>query len=219
MSDTDRNKSALAGVASAALAGSAPKNLLGYEKVYHGTSRSAARHIQAGGLKKSKSGTGVGRNDVAYGRATMNEVKGKVYTTKNRATADLHHPFGKGTGETLTARVPYRAKHRLAKDHVLERTAKGTDSYTAGNKTEQLNAKAALKDLRIYKHDVKSRFIEGSKDYGGRRQFATKNNLHRYLSQAGGKARFAKGVAQAVGSAGTGMYAIAKAIKAHKDSQ
>lgn len=43
--------------------------------------------------------------------------------------------------------------------------------------------------------------------------------MRRYLSQAGGKARFAKGVAQAAGSAGLAMYSVAKAIKARKEAK
>ena len=75
------------------------------------------------------------------------------------------------------------------------------------------------KHLRIYKHGISSRFIEGGKNYGGRKQFATKGNMRRYLAQAGGKARFAKGIAQAAGAAGSGLYAVAHAIKARKEAK
>lgn len=219
--DKEKKKSALAGAASAVLASKAPQNVLGYEKVHHGTSHKAAGEIKKTGLKKSKSGSGIAANDVALGRAKASDVKGKVYTTKQRATADLHQPamFGHRTGQTLTARVPYRAKSRLAKDHVIENIANGTDNMTRGNKHQQFAAKVAKKHLRIYKHGISSRFIEGGKDYGGRKQFATKGNMRRYLSQAGGKARFAKGVAQAAGAVGSGLYAAAHAIKARKEAK
>lgn len=219
--EKEGRKSALAGAASAVLANKAPKNLLGYEKVYHGTSSEASKSIKKTGLKKSKSGSGVAANDVALGRATHDEVKGKVYTTRQKALADNHQP-GLGSfkmGNTLTARTPYRAKHRLAKDHVIERMANGTDHYTKGNAAQQMGAKIGQKHLRIYKHSIGTRFIEGAEGYKGRRQFATKGNMRRYLSQAGGKARFAKGVAQAAGSAATGMYAIAKGLKARKEAK
>lgn len=219
--DKEKRKAGLAGAASAVLASKAPQNVLGYDKVYHGTSHTAAGSIKKTGLKKSMSGSGVAANDVALGRAKASDVKGKVYTTKQRATADLHQPnvFGYRSGQTLTARVPYRAKSRLAKDHVIENIANGTDNITRGNKAQQFAAKMGKKHLRIYKHSISSRFIEGGKDYGGRKQFATKGNMRRYLSQAGGKARFAKGVAQAAGSAGLAMYSVAKAIKARKEAK
>lgn len=217
--EKEGNKAALAGAASAALAYKAPKNLLGYEKVYHGTSSSAADSIKQTGLKKSKSGSGVAANDVAAGRASASEVKGKVYTTRNKALADNHQPglAGLKMGKTLKARVPYRAKSRLAKDVVMHRMADGTDEYTKGQAAQKLGAKMSIKHLRIYKHSIPSRFIEGGKGYAGRKQFATKSNMRRYFAQAGGKARFAKGVAQAAGSVGAGMYAIAKNIQARKE--
>lgn len=219
--DKEKRKAGLAGAASAVLASKAPQNVLGYEKVHHGTSHTAAGSIKKTGLKKSMSGSGVAANDVALGRAKASDVKGKVYTTKQRATADLHQPnvFGYRSGQTLTARVPYRAKSRLAKDHVIENIANGTDNITRGNKAQQFAAKMGKKHLRIYKHGISSRFIEGGKDYGGRKQFASKGNMRRYLSQAGGKARFAKGIAQAAGSAASGMYAVAHAIKARKEAK
>ena len=219
--DKEKRKAGLAGAASAVLASKAPKNVLGYEKVYHGTSHEAAKSILKTGLKKSKSGSGVAANDVALGRATHDEVKGKVYTTRQKALADNHQP-GIHTvkiGRTLTARVPYRAKKRLAKDHVISRIADGTDNLTKGNPAQKYGAKLGQRHLRIYKHSIGTRFIEGGKDYAGRKQFATKGNMRRYLSQAGGKARFAKGIAQAAGAAGSGLYAVAHAIKARKEAK
>lgn len=219
--DKEKRKAGLAGAASAVLASKAPQNVLGYDKVYHGTSHKAADSIKRSGLKKSYSGSGIAANDVALGRAKPSDVKGKVYTTKQRATADLHQPsfFGHRSGQTVTARVPYRAKSRLAKDHVIENIANGTDNITRGNKSQQFAAKMGKKHLRIYKHSISPRFIEGGKNYGGRKQFATKGNMRRYLAQAGGKARFAKGVAQAAGAAGSGLYAVAHAIKARKEAK
>lgn len=219
--DKEKRKAGLAGAASAVLASKAPQNVLGYDKVYHGTSHKAAASIKRSGLKKSYSGSGIAANDVALGRAKPSDVKGKVYTTKQRATADLHQPsfFGHRSGQTVTARVPYRSKKRLSNDHVLESVAKGTDNLTRNNKMQQFAAKSGLKHLRIYKHGISSRFIEGGKNYGGRKQFATKGNMRRYLTQAGGKARFAKGIAQAAGAAGSGLYAVAHAIKARKEAK
>lgn len=217
----DKDKATLAGAASAVLASRAPKNLLGYEKVHHGTSTSASQSIKKTGLKKSYSGSGVAANDVAMGRATHDQVKGKVYTSTMASVADAHRP-GLGEfkmGNRLTARVPYRAKKRLAEDHVFKNMVEGKDSYSNYNRAQRAMAKPQLKSLRIYKHSIPSRFIEGSHDYAGRKQFASKGNLRRYLSQAGGKARFTKGVAEAAGAGAAGLYAAAKAIKAHKDAK
>lgn len=220
-SEKHGDKAIVAGAAAAALGHKAPKNLLGYEKVYHGTGDESAASIKKTGLKKSKSGTGIAANDVAAGRATHAEVKGKVYTTRQRALADNHQPgiANFKMGKTLTARVPYRAKKRLATDHVIKRIAEGTDPYTKGNHAQQVGAKMGMKHLRIYKHSIGTRFIEGADGYKGRAQFANKGNIRRYLAQAGGKARFAKGVVQAAGSAGAGLYAAAQALKARKEAK
>jgi hypothetical protein len=216
----DQRKATLAGAASAVLASKAPKNVLGYEKVYHGTpSSKSADSIRQTGIRKSRAGTGVAAADIAAGHLKPKDVKGKVFTTKNKFLADAHRPNvgGMHLGETLKARVPYRAKHRLAEDTAMADAAKG--KVATEIKGAQAAAKRHLKDLRIYKHSVKPRFIAGGAKDGGRRQFATKGNMHRYLSQAGGKARFAKGVAQAAGAVGGGMYAVAKAIKARKEAK
>lgn len=217
----DKDKAVLAGAASAVLATRAPKNILGYEKVHHGTNTPAAESIKKTGLRKSYSGSGVAANDVALGRATHHDVKGKVYTSTMASVADVHRP-GLGDmkmGKRLTARVPYRAKKRLAEDHVFKNMVEGKDSHTNYTPAQRAALKPQLKSLRIYKHSIPSRFIEGGHDYKGRGQFVHKGNLRRYLSQAGGKARFAKGVAQAAGAGASGLYAAAKAIKARREAK
>lgn len=219
--DSDKKKSALAGAASAVLASRAPKNLLGYEKVHHGTSAEAAKSILQTGLKRSKGGTGVGANDAALGRVHKKDLSGRVFTSRLKETADNHQPnlAGLKMGRTVTARVPYRGKNRLHRDVVFDKMINGTDNHTNYGRLQRHMARYERANLRIYKHSIPTRFIEGSKNHAGHAQFATKGNLRRYLSQAGGKARFAKGVAQAAGSAGAGMYAIAKGLKARKESK
>lgn len=216
--ENEKGKSVLGGAAAAVLASKAPKNLLGYEKVHHGTSTSAAESIKKTGLRKSYSGSGVAAADVALGRATHNQVKGKVYTSTMASVAEAHQPgfAGMKMGNNLTARVPYREKKRLAVDHVFKNMVDGKDTHTKYNKLQRTLAKPQLKSLRIYKHSIPSRFIEGGHDYAGRKQFATKGNLRRYLSTTGGKLRFAKGVAQAAGSGASALYAIAHGIKARR---
>jgi len=211
-------KSALAGAASAVLASKSSKNILGYEKVHHGTQTlSAAQSIREKGILKRHSGSGIAKDDIALGHLSPKEAKGKVYTSTSKHLADAHRPKmgAMHMGDRVTARMPYRAKHRLGEDTVFANAAKGK----IGDPSDVAPAKRALKTLRIYKHDVKPRFIVGGAHDGGRRQFATKGNMRRYLSQAGGKARFAKGVAQAAGAVGGGMYAVAKAIQARKEAK
>lgn len=209
---TEKSK-ALAGAASAAVLGAkAPKNVLGYEKVHHGTrTLAASESIKRTGLKKSLSGTGIGREDVSLGAAKASEIKGKVFTTKQKILADAHRQdmFGRKPGATITAKVPYRAKSRLAEDAVLKRNAEAHTGAMGKGLKKQVD------NLRIYKHSIHQRFIKGP-EYKGTKQFATKGNIRRYLGQAGGKARFAKGVAQAVGAGASGLYAAAHALKAAK---
>lgn len=217
----ESNKAALSGAASAVLAHRAPKNLLGYEKVHHGTSTEAASSIRKTGLRRSLGGTGVGANDAAEGRVSHKDLKGKVFTSRLHETAENHQPNfgGLKMGETLTARVPYRTKKRLGRDVVFDKMINGTDKYTNYGLGRRTMARLERSNLRIYKHSIPSRFIEGGKGHAGVKQFASKGNLRRYLSSGSGKLRFAKGVAQAAGSAGAGMYAIAKGLKARKEAK
>lgn len=219
MAIKDKDKAVVGGAASAALGYHSTSHVLGYDKVYHGTSSAAAKNIKKTGLKKSFAGTGVAKNDADLGRATHQEVKGKVYTSKNKMTAQNHRPGlgGMKLGETLTARVPHRGKHRLAEDVVFKRMVDGTDKHTNYSPTQRRLARGEMNKLRIYKHSIPSRFIEGSHDHAGIKQFASKGHLRRYLSTTGGKARFAKGVAMAAGSGASAIYSMAHAIKARKE--
>lgn len=205
----------LSGVASATLAHRATSHLLGYDKVYHGTDNAAAASIRKSGLKKSYAGKGVGGVDISLGRASNKEVAGKVYTSKNRVTADNHRPtIGRSKlGTIVTARVPHRGKERLGEDVVFKRMVNGTDNHTHYSPLRRRMANAEMEQLRIYKHSIPSRFIEGSANHGGIKQFASKGHMRRYLASAGGRARFAKGVAMAAGSGASGLYAIASALK------
>ena len=173
----------------------ATKNLLGYENVHHGTDTAhKVDSIKSKGLKKSFSGTGTSSVDVNLGRANMNEVKGKVYTSTSHDYAKHYtDPLGirKDSSKVVKMKVPYRDKSRLARDIVVERLAK----------EQGVNNFAATHHLRIYKHSIPTRFIEGSKDYKGVKQFASSGNMRRYLSTTSGKLRMAKGIAQLAGSA------------------
>lgn len=211
--EQEQSKAIMGTAASAGLAHRATSHLLGYDKVYHGTSSDAAASIRKGGLKKSHSGTGVGKNDADLGRVSHKDVKGKVYTSKNKITADNHRPGFAGfkMGETLTARVPHRGKKRLARDVVFDKMIDGTDKHTNYGPAQRAGARLERRALRIYKHSIPSRFIEGSHDHAGVKQFASKGHMRRYLSTGSGKARFAKGLAMSAASGASALYAAAHA--------
>ena len=191
----------------------APKNILGYERVHHGTPyKGAIEGIKKHGLKKSFSGTSAAGADVHKGRATLDEVKGKVYTATNKNYAKAYtDPFGLGltdSSQVASMKVPYRPKGRMAKDVVLDRLV-GKNLFN--------KAVVKLHGIRVYKHSIPTRFIENSDGYKGVKQFATAGNMRRYLSQPGGKLRFAKGLAQIAG--GAALLAQVKKIQDKKSSK
>lgn len=208
-------------------ANGAQRRLMGYETVHHGTkSHENVASIKQGGIKKSHAGTGAGAADMAVGHIDKDGLKGRVFTTKDKNYAK-HYTRGnlfEGPDErkVVTAHVPYRAKSRLHTDKIMHEAANGVGVGAGMGKAEQANAKYLLKNTRVYKHGIKSRFIEGGKGYAGKKQFLNAGHMRRYLSQAGGKARFATGVAQTVASAGLGALTLrnaAKTLKEKKDAK
>lgn len=197
--------------------------LMGYETVHHGTSKTDnVKSIKEGGLKKSLAGTGAGAGDMAAGQVKAKDLKGKVFTTTNKGYAqhytkrDVFSPDD--ARRVVTAHVPYRAKSRLSKDMIMDDVANGRGKLGEGaDKMQRLNAKMLQGQSRIYNHSIKSRFIEGGKGYAGKKQFLNAGHMRRYLSQAGGKARFATGVAQTAASAGLGALTLRNAAKSLKE--
>lgn len=178
----------------------APRNLLGYESVHHGTPYSESiASIKKHGLRKSYAGSMAAGNDVKAGKASLKEVKGRVFTTKNKQYAKHYtHAISilQDPSKVLSMKVPYRHPGTLPRDVVVDRLA-----AEKGYSPNQIN------HIRVYKHSIRPRFIEGSDGYKGVKQFATAGNLRRYLSRPGGKLRMAKGIAQAA-TAGALMYNI-----------
>lgn len=206
----------------------AQSRLMGYETVHHGTSKNEnVASIKKNGLKKSLSGTGAGVGDVAAGQVKAEHLKGKVFTTTNKPYAKHYTKRDVFSSESpdriITAHVPYRAKSRLSKDMIMDDVANGRGKLGEGaGKMQRLNAKMLQGQSRIYNHSIKSRFIEGGKGYAGKKQFLNAGHMRRYLSQTGGKARFATGVAQTVASAGLGALTLrnaAKSLKEKKDAK
>ena len=202
--------------------------LMGYETVHHGTSKDDnVASIKKNGLKKSLSGTGAGAGDVAAGQVKAEHLKGRVFTTTNKPYAQHYTKKDLFSSESpdriITAHVPYRAKSRLSKDMIMDDVAHGRGQLGAGaGKMQHMNAKLLQGQSRIYNHSIKSRFIEGGKGYAGKKQFLNAGHMRRYLSQAGGKARFATGLAQTAASAGLGALTLrnaAKSLKEHKEAK
>lgn len=223
----ERHEGLTAGGAILASSG-AQQRLMGYETVHHGTSKNDnVASIKKDGLKKSLSGTGAGAGDVSAGHVKAENLKGRVFATTNKSYAQHYTKKDLLSSESpdriVTAHVPYRAKSRLSKDMIMDDIAHGRGKVGAGvGKVQRMTAKLLQGQSRIYNHSIKSRFIEGGKDYAGKKQFLNAGHMRRYLSQAGGKARFATGVAQSAVSAGLGALTLrnaAKTLKEKKDAK
>ena len=194
---------------SGAMAYSAPKNVLGYHKVYHGTPRGHVA-IKDQGLRKSMAGTGAGGVDVNVGHANPSDIKGKVFTTTNPEYAKRYTnriSALQNMDDVIKMRVPYRHKGRMARDTVVDRIINREIDGVTDDHVKQF--KQARKVTRVYKHSIPARFIEGSDKYKGVKQFLNKGHIRRYLAQPGGKARMALGVGQLLG-AGALAYGAAK---------
>lgn len=222
----NRHEGLTAGGAILASSG-AQQRLMGYETVHHGTPKHEnVMSIKKHGIKKSHAGTGAGAADMAVGHVDRDNLKGRVFTTTNKTYAS-HYTKGNlfegpDTRKVVTAHVPYRAKSRLHTDKIMHEAANGVGVGENMGQAERANAKRLLKQTRVYKHGIKTRFIEGGKDYAGKKQFLNAGHMRRYLSQAGGKARFATGVAQSAVSAGLGALTLrnaAKTLKEKKDAK
>lgn len=202
----------------------AQQRLMGYETVHHGTPKHEnAMAIKKHGLKKSHAGTGAGAIDMAVGHVDKDNLKGRVFTTTNKAYAG-HYTKGNvfaspDERKVVTAHMPYRAKSRLHTDKIMHEAANGIGVGKNMGKAEQANAKRLLEQTRVYRHGIKTRFIEGGKDYAGKKQFLNAGHMRRYLSQAGGKARLATGVAQTAASAGLGALTLRNAAKTIKEKR
>lgn len=203
-------KATALGLTGVGVASMAPKNILGYETVYHGVPHDdIIKSIKKNGLLKRYAGSSSGAADVRAGHATPDQLKGRVFTTKNKAYAHNYthaHSFMRDPDRIAEMKVPYRHKGRLHVDHVMAGLASGKIHMEG---TDLDVAKKLLEGTNVYKHSIPTRFIKGSDNYKGISQFAHLGNMKRYLSQPGGKARMAKGVAQLVG-AGALAYAAKK---------
>jgi hypothetical protein len=171
-------------------------NIAGYHKVYHGTSKSNAEKILREGYIDPKKGgiNGASANAKGYTDGNkanfMNNSKGKAYFTKNKLVAHVfgHHASGGEIGKTLKSKMPHNmyVKSKIDVDH-----------DNAHLSPEKRKSYAAHTNKKI--------------NVGKQYNFATKNNMKRYLKSGSGKVRFAKGLGQAtLGS--VALYMAAKKL-------
>lgn len=200
---------------SAPLVYHAPKNILGYHKVFHGTPI-GHDSIKAKGLRKGLAGTGSGGVDIKAGSTDAANIRGKVFTTTDPKYAlgyTNKYASMKTMDDVIKMRVPYRHKGRMARDVVVDkiinREIGPVDEYNIERFIKH------RKNTHVYKHSIPARFIEGSSTYKGISQFANKGHIRRYLAQPGGKARMALGIGQLLGAGGL-VYGAHKLGTHHK---
>ena len=193
-----------------------PQRLLGYHKVYHGTTNKNAHSIRSKGFDPSKGGTGASKINSSY----LGQSAGKVHVTKTKLSAHMYagdlggkikaekarNPINPnkratlidalkdsytGKGSVVKARVPHSTWGRMKVD---EDSSAGAPDHAFIQ--ERMKERAATYDRKIDK-----KFVIG-KGGGGMSMYATKKNLRRYLSTKSGRMRALGGVGQlAAGSA------------------
>lgn len=206
--------------AGAHLLSKVPQRLLGYHKIYHGTTNENAVSIRKNGFDPSKGGTGASVLSGHY----QEQSKGKIHVTKTKPAARLYAGgFEKkwqaakdlqesssdpkpslsktllksmkdsytGKGSVVKARVPHSTWSKMKVDEDSSRGAP-KNSFIQ----ERMKERAATTHRKI---DKKFIVGKGSGSIGG---YATKKNIKRYLSTGSGRMRALGGVGQlAAGSA------------------
>lgn len=209
--------------AGAHLLSKVPQRLLGYHKVYHGTTNTNADSIRKNGFDPSKGGTGASKISSSY----ADQSKGKVHLTKTKLSARMYagdlggkidaekarNPVSPnkrrtlinalkdsytGKGSVVKARVPHSTWSRMKVDP--DSSAGAPDHAFI---QERMKERAATYDRKIDK-----KFVMG-KGGGGMSMYATKNNLRRYLSTKSGRMRALGGAGQLVAGSALIHNAIA----------
>lgn len=217
--------------------------LLGYHKMYHGTSRSNAAEVKKHGLKVSKFGNGVAGTDLKpvnlseFKYTSPKDIKGKVFMSPDRTYADrysriahqtqrlakgsgynpIHAELGVGPqgGHTLKAKIPHHVMQRSRPDHIIVKEM--ALQVPEGQRPRASDVKLALKEggkkSRSWKHDIPSKYFEG----GAKMPLKEKaKNLVKYYGSSSGRRR-AAGSLKAVGKIGASLGTIAGGIAlAHK---
>lgn len=200
-------------VAGVGLAHKSSDKLLGYHKLYHGTTKANAASIKTKGFDPSYGGTG---NATAHERFVANS-KGHTHFSKSKVMPELYaskigdhfqefvSPFGpsrktleqiaknRKDGEVLTTRIPdyHYKKFAPDRDSVSSLAADDIARDVASKTTRRINPK----------------YISGGAGSKGIGTFMNAKHMKTYLSRASGRNRFLKGLA----IAGAGAAAVTHA--------
>lgn len=202
--------------AGAYLLNKAPQRLLGYHTVYHGTTNENAAAIRKKGFDPSKGGSGASTLNSRY----TAESRGKIHVTKTKLSARMYagdlggkiraektkNPTNPrilrttgsaikdsfmGKGSVVKARLTHNQWEKMNIDRDSSGNAPNNPFMN-----ERMKERAATSNNRIHK-----RFVTGAGN-GGAAQFATRNNLRKYLGHRAGRIRALGGLGQlAAGSA------------------
>jgi hypothetical protein len=175
--------------------------LLGYQRVYHGTTEPAARQIGESGLLASKGSTGA---TTASGMGSsadpfFTETRGKVHVTPRKNVARLYANYmkrhGRGKGAVVAADLPMEIWEKLQRDPMSAPPLTG----------RTIAARGAT--------DVPSKYIRGGKGFSRLELMKERlRGLPSYIAKHPG--RFAVGLA----GLGGGLYLAhrgAKALRPH----
>lgn len=168
----------------------APKRLLGYHTVYHGTSKETANTIRKEGLDPSKGGTGAAKAHQSFADVS----KGKVHVTKSPLYARAYssgvarNAFEKVTGSGKGGSVfKDVGKGSVLKARISDEKWKGFAHDIDGGPTKRFAATTTSR--------IDSSSIVGGAGNMGRREFLNKPHLSKYYGTASGKNRALRGVA------------------------
>lgn len=201
----------------------APSKILGYHTVYHGTTKENAANIKRKGFDPSRGGTGAATVSERF----VENSKNKVHFTKSKLQAgayaggiadhiknlpfggsigsaykNAHKDYRAGKGEVLKAKIP----HSMWEKMEIDRDSSGAvpdEAFMKSHIENHLKNRAATYDKK-----VNPSFVEGGRNYAGRKRFASMKNLKSYLGTSSGRNRALTGVAQAVGGAALAGFSV-----------
>lgn len=198
MTDNQKNvrDAAILGVA----AHQAPRRLLGYHVVRHGTTKDSAKQIKKTGLRTQYGGTGRGASGSTHvtpdERRVMTEnSRGKVYFTKGPVHANAYAfttghktPDKANFGEALRGLATGRPG-KVVKARITDR------QYRTAKKDAEYGSQFSKRDAAHSNHSIPSRQIIGGAGSKGIRSVINKNTLKSYIKKNPG--RFLRGAALA----------------------
>lgn len=169
-----------------------PGRLAGYGKYYHGTTDSNAEAIRRQGFDPKKGGSG---NAVVSDEFVRNS-KGKVHLATNRFDANM---YASNLGGVIHNRKEDDSHIDLIRRLIQERRKGGILEVNVPHtlmkdfEKDKNHPGARTTDQRI-----PTRYIKGSKDYGGVKQFLNKQHLKNYYGGTEWKSRLKGGVVPSI---------------------